>query len=231
MAPKKFYLPNDDEGKVLWLNNFAAKFPSYAIPFGFVAADVTSVNNDRNMWSYLVNIIEQNKADMKEFTQYKIILRGGPVGTPTDTFPVFTPGAAVPTLVAADIFGRIGKMVQIIKSKPNYTEAIGDDLKIIGAESTFDPNTFFTDLDGTAYPGLVRIEFFKSGCSAMNIYSKLPSEPNWVKIGTPLQSPFDDTRPLQVPNQPEVRQYQARGVIGNNEIGQMSATIQVAFAG
>ena len=131
----------------------------------------------------------------------------------------------------ADIFGRIGKMVQIIKGKTAYTEAIGDDLKIIGAESTFDPNTFQTELDGTAYPGQIRIEFFKSGCDAMNIYSKLTSETNFVKIATALQSPYDDTRPLAVPNQAEVRQYKARGVIGNGEIGQMSAVIQVAFAG
>src|SRR3990172_2877256 len=117
---KQPYLPKEDVLKVTWLNNFAAKFGGYAPLFGFVAADITSVTNDKNMWAYIVNIIEQNKADMKEFTQYKTILRNGPFGTPTATFPVFTPGAAVPTIVEADIFGRIGKMVQIIKGKTAY---------------------------------------------------------------------------------------------------------------
>ena len=48
------YLPASDADRVIWLNNFAAKFAPVAVPLGFVAADVTAVTNDAVMFAYLI---------------------------------------------------------------------------------------------------------------------------------------------------------------------------------
>ena len=43
--------------------------------------------------------------------------------------------------------------------------------------------------------------------------------------------PFDDQTPLKTSGVPEVREYTAQGVIGDDEVGQPSDIVSVTFAG
>jgi hypothetical protein len=55
---------------------------------------------------------------------------------------------------------------------------------------------------------------------------------SWVLVGIRRKKlPFDDQTPLKVAGVPEQREYQAVGVIGDNEVGQPSDIVQVAFGG
>ena len=49
-------------------------------------------------------------------------------------YRVFSVGFILSRTVIGDIFGRFRKLVQTIKNNPNYTETIGDNLGITGAE-------------------------------------------------------------------------------------------------
>jgi len=43
--------------------------------------------------------------------------------------------------------------------------------------------------------------------------------------------PFDDQTPLKTPGIPEQREYQARGIVGDDEVGQPSDFVSVTYAG
>jgi hypothetical protein len=51
---KSYFLPADEQGKLKWLNNFAAKLPTYAATVGVTTAEV----NDEQVgsWSDIATI-------------------------------------------------------------------------------------------------------------------------------------------------------------------------------
>lgn len=131
---KNHYMPFTDEGKVTWLNNFSAKLPDHAAVLGLSPTQLTSVNNDAIMFSYIVNLVNAFKAGQSERVGYKDILKNGAENTPLSPVPVFNNPTA-PTVVPAGIFIRIGRLVRFIKSNPSYNESIGSNLGVIGAEA------------------------------------------------------------------------------------------------
>ncbi len=116
---KDHYLPRPNKDRGVWLNNFANKFAPSAVPLGFVAADVTSVNNDDAMFIYLINLVETFTTAKERRVNYKNLIKDGPLGKVAGTVPVTPVVAAAPTAVAAGIFPHIAQLVQRIKKQPN----------------------------------------------------------------------------------------------------------------
>lgn len=75
---KDHYLPRADKDRGVWLNNFANKFATSAVPLGFVA-DVTSVNNDAAMFTYLINLVETFNTAKEQRVNYKNLIKDGPL--------------------------------------------------------------------------------------------------------------------------------------------------------
>lgn len=71
----------------------------------------------------------------------------------------------------------------------------------------------------------------KYGVQGFNIYMRLKGESAWNKESFVSHLPFMDHHPAHTPGQSENREYMAIGVIQDNEIGQMSGIVSVAFAG
>ncbi len=138
MARKSYYLPKSDRDRLVWLNNFSSKFALLAAVLGFLAAEVTVLANDTAMLSYIVNLVETFTSGKEERVAYKNLIKDGPIGTPGGTLPIAPLVPAPPTIVAPGIFPRVALLVQRIKNSPNYTDAIGKDLGIIGAEQERD---------------------------------------------------------------------------------------------
>lgn len=227
------YLPQTDEGKVTWLNTFAAKKTVHAALFGFSSASVTQTNEDALMFAFLIGYIDQIKTDAQELTAYKDLLRDGPASEPTATFPTITviaPGE-LPAIVPADIFKRAADDAAVMKKHANYSTALGEDFGIIGAEIVFDPAEYKTTITGEAFPNYVELKFFKGQAEGVNFYRRLEGTSVWKKVALANTSPFQDQTPLAVPGQAEIREYMAIGVIKNKEIGVESAVIKVVFGG
>jgi hypothetical protein len=138
--PGMSYLPDKELDRKVWLDNFNAKLTFHFTTLELTAAEQTSVINDTAMWSFILDFSSQLRASSEEATAYKRILRSGPDG-PAGNVPSPPSGGTPPTVVDGDIFERIGRFVQRLKNHDNYTEAIGQDLGIIGPESTFDPQS------------------------------------------------------------------------------------------
>ncbi|HKR05265.1 MAG TPA: hypothetical protein VJY62_11590 [Bacteroidia bacterium] len=229
---KKFYLPTRETERVTWLNNFAGKLGGYSATFGITAGEVTTVNDMAALYSYIINLIEQSKTFTQELTKFKNTLSVAPPGTSLGPLPVLTPAVA-PALTQAGIFTFIGGLVMRIKgTKGSYTPAIGEDLGIIGDETTFDAANYKTTLKGKSLPGNNEISFSKEGVDGINVYSHPvgSTDPNaWEKLAFDSSSPYNDTRALANPGVPENRKYRARGVINDVEIGQWSDILSLTF--
>ena len=116
-----------------------------------------------------------------------------------------------------------------MKSTVAYTEAIGEDLGIVGDENDFDPLTFKTKLKAIEYTDHVEIQFVKSKTDGINIYSRLKGAVNWTFLAYDTSSPYIDNRPLAVPNVAETREYMGIGVIADAQLPLQSDILTVVF--
>jgi hypothetical protein len=130
---KDDWLPAREDELLPWFNNFNTKLPGYAATLALNPGDLTTVADDTAMVGFAVNNVTIFKAEQKEWVDFKNLELYGPTGSPTPGVPTVPPVAA-PTLVAPGIIRRTRDIVLRIKAHPNYTEVIGEDLGIIGAE-------------------------------------------------------------------------------------------------
>jgi hypothetical protein len=227
---KKPYLPSPVPQRVIWLNTFASKLAVHAATLGIGPAELALVVAMAAFYSYIVALIDLTRTFTQNLTQYRNLISNAPLNTtltpvPTLTAPV---GPALPATIG--IFTYISGLVQRIKGHADYNTAIGEDLGIIGDEQApFDTANFKPNGEGKAQIGFVNLTFEKSGCDSMHIYTW--NGTSFVYLANDTESPYHDTRALAVPGQPENRQFQLRGVLHDAEIGIVSDTITVTFAG
>ena len=118
------------------------------------------------------------------------------------------------------------------KTSPTCTPAIQLELDWVGDVQNTDPNTARPTLTAEAQRGRVKIDGRKPGFEAVNIYSRKKGDVQWKLIAVRKRKfPYFDEAPLTTPNQPEVREYMAIGVVNDEEVGQPSEIIEVVYAG
>ena len=117
------------------------------------------------------------------------------------------------------ISGKLRPFIQKkIKANDAYTDAIGDDLGIIGEEISIDPATAKPILTPSKVPQGWRLGFNLHGFfDGVNIYRKLPAQPAFIKLAYDSSSPYIDTDAIQ-----NGTQYYAYYVIKDVETGQQS---------
>lgn len=227
---KKPYLPARDPERVIWLNTFASKLAIHAASVGITVGEVAIVAAFALLYSYIINLIGLSRSYTQELTKFKNRLSRAALGTVLGPLPSLTPPVA-PALTDAGIFTIISGYVKRIKASANYTDAIGEDLGIIGAESDFVADDFVPKLKGKSMPGFVDLSFIKDVTDGVNIYSRLQGETEWKFLAFDTESPYHDTRPLAAAGKPEIREYRCRAVISDEEIGQWSDVVTVTFSG
>jgi len=218
------YVPKSDQDKVTWLNNFANKFAGYAAMFGFTPADVTSVNNDATMFAWLIALVETFTSAKEERVNYKNLIRSGVIGSAVGALPTAPVVPASPTTVGAGVFPRIAKIVQQIKGKSNYTDAIGKDLGIIGAEQVIDHPNMKPVLALVLKGGQVEVQWKKGDSDGVRIETDKGT--GWQFIGIDTVPHFTDTTAITAPG---TWKYRAMYFISDEPVGQWSdvATISV----
>lgn len=225
-------IPRTDNELMVWLNNFAASFAARADALGFTEAEVAQVRADAAMLSYLVgDLVPTYKAALSTRTTYKALIMNGPLGETGGPPPAAPAVNAPPATVAPGIVPRLRRLVQRIQVAPAYTEAVGSELGITGAEasgpsapaSTAKPKVTATALAG----GRVRVEFNKAGFDGVQVESRRAGETAWQALGTDNFSPYTDERPSLEPGKPEVREYRLRFVERDEPVGDWSDIVPV----
>ena len=126
-------------------------------------------------------------------------------------------------LVAPGIFPRIAQQVQRIKSYPTYTEAIGKDLSIIGAEQEQDPDTMKPAIKVLALGGQVEVQWVKGGADAVRIETDKGAG-TWQFLAVDAVPHYIDTTPI---TGPAVWKYRAIYIIADERVGQWSDVVSI----
>lgn len=200
------YVPNTDEGLIPWLTNLKTKLTIYSATLGLSPARAAQI----------IAWCDASIAALNDTAQKKA---------------AWLTAAADKNTQAKTSLTGLRAEIGLWKKQPTMADAIAADLQIVGAADAFDADNFVPDISGQAFAGHVRIKFKKNGADGINIYTRKKGEPGWKFLAPDTDSPYDDHTPLAVAGQPEVREYQAFGVLGDDQIGQPSDIVSVTFAG
>ena len=114
-------------------------------------------------------------------------------------------------------------MSQFIKANPAYTEQVGKEFDITGAEIKHDLDKAQPTLNAKKVALGWEFSFGLEGYyTGVNIYRKRPSEENFTYLATDTRSPYIDNQPME--NRTE---YYAYFILGDTEVGKQSDVVKV----
>lgn len=235
----KPYYPNDQDQQLEWWQNFGPKFGQLFEGLGFTDADDDRV---QAVCSWAVYLLDDVRGIAEGFskgtTGYVRSIFYSSKGSPAPGAPVVpawpVPPASTPVTMGIDELRQ--EIVAEIKAKPNYDPAVhGALLRIEPTGEPFNPLTYqavVRDVRATG-PVTVRLKLGKAnGAIAANeVRMRRKGTTAWTVIGRYTSAEVIDTTPLAVAGQPEVREYQAQGVIKDALIGLPSDIETVTVSG
>ena len=203
----RFFPPRIGD-QITWTGNFRNKINNYRVVAGYSTGDISAVQADCDRLSYLLDTVQAAaKSFAQAITAHIKLMEDGP-----GSVLVAIPGFALPTDPAAPdnvlpgALKRLFAFIANLKTRPAYTEAMGQDLGIIGATVTVNPDGVPT-VKATAKSSEVVINFSKDGHLGVLVQSQVGTETEWATIAIDTSDPYNDTRPLKVAGQPEKRRY------------------------
>ena len=227
--PKAYYLPNFDIGKNAWLGNFAAKLPIHQTALGLSAGDVASVTADAAFFNYVLTAQRQCANTSQQWTAYKNAARSGDDAS-LGAMPAAPSLGTAPAAVAPGIFTRVKELVARIKTQPGYTEAIGQDLGIIGAEQEIDLNLVKPVLNIVLQAGHPLVQWIKQGLDGVEIHVDRGTGV-FTHLAYDTQPDYLDTAPLPAPGQSAIWRYKAIYRLNDEQVGQWSNPVSIAVTG
>ena len=220
---KAYFIPSDDQNKCLWLSNFAAKLPTYAAIVGVSAAEVAAAPADNLFFAFVCDATNKFKKYTQDWTSYKNALRNGPAIRDLPTAPSIVNGAAP---VPADVFGRASALGSRMKKHPAYTDAIGQDLGLIGAEQTVDLVNIKPSLKVQMQAGHSNLLWTKQGMDGIEFWVDR-SNGTFAFLAIDTMPDYLDT----APGTSAVWKYKAIFRFHDDQVGQWSDVFSVSVMG
>lgn len=206
---KKLYIhfiPKGDGDAGYWFRNYKEKISTWGPQLGLTAAQITEQETVLDTVIEALAAVESKRQDLEEAVNAKRIAR-------------------------QTALKEVSRAVGIMKNSTAYNEAIGGALGIIGSSRLFDLREIKPAIKATAYTGRVDISFNLQVMKSITIYSRIKGTYGWEKLGNDYASPFEDRRPLAVPQQAEIREYMAFYFNGKEDIGVESDMVSAVFGG
>ena len=126
----------------------------------------------------------------------------------------------------------IRSLFKTLKVLPTFKSSGADaELQSSGSSSDMDPDEYKPVITVSIKGGQITFEFKKKGVDALAFYGRLRGSLIWTKLAVDTSSPYIDGRPLAVPGVAEVREYMARGMIDDEEIGLESDIVSLTYGG
>ena len=139
---------------------------------------------------------------------------------------------AVEANTEADQLTVIRSLLTTLKVLPNWKSSGADaELQASSSTASFDPSAYKPVIKVEIKGGFITLEFKKKGVDALAFYARLRGTPIWTKISMDTSSPYIDGRPLATPGVAEIREYMARGMIDDVEIGLESDIVSITYGG
>lgn len=227
MQPNRSYVPQSQQERAAWFQNFSVQFAAAANSLGFTAAQVTAVTDDNSDVQFCAAATVELEAFITAFRQYRKTLMEGDTGDPTVNYPpnpTAVPTAKVPT----GIFERLDNLVGRIRLSPGYTPEIGALLGIL-PQSTGRPAPEQPTLKTDSLPGsVVKVKFVRGESDGVALEMKIDNAETWSDAGRFYSSPVELVIPANAQNLPRAVQFRARYVEGNTPVGLFSPVITTA---
>lgn len=221
------YIPLADADRVVWLNNFSNRIGQYAVSLGLVPAEISSIENDAQMFSYSVML--QNTAH-----QYWIAVAGlknqllsSPQQVPAPALPAMPSAGIPPAPVNSGIFNRIILLVNRIKQSGAYTPTMGQDLNIIAPVSTITPNDMIPNLGIRIDEGHPLLKWTKGNADAVHLFVDRRDNNGFVLLAKVIRNNYMDLAEIPAGDFTAIWDYKARYLIGDDEVGQFSPVISI----
>ncbi len=114
-------------------------------------------------------------------------------------------------------------VAQRIKASSDYTEKVGKEFDIIGAERQIDEDKAKPVLEAQKVPHGWELDFgLDNFFSGVNIYRKRPEEQDFTYLATDTRSPYVDNEPMV-----NGTKYFAYYILGDTEVGQESDEVTI----
>ncbi len=141
--------------------------PTYAATVGVTPEEVTQLTADDLFFDYVCNAHAAHTTTTRDWTAYK---HQAAHGDNLGDLPVTPTPGTPPPVVPPDIFGRNTTLAVRVKNHPNCTDAIAQDLGIIGAEVIVDPTTYQPVLTLSLNAGHPHIGWPKLGMDSLELW-------------------------------------------------------------
>lgn len=222
------YLPNGDDARVIWLNNFATKFSTPAIlgKYGFGSSQAASVQADAAYFEAIVKGKNQQEKFLGSFVAHKNALRNG-LDANEILAPLAAPTLTLPAAVMPGIFERISELVAKIKGSTINTGADNLNLGIQGTvKAKADIDSAKPALTLAKSAGQPRIEWVRKAYTAIEI-QKDRGDGNWVFLAIDTVPDYIDTEALPITGTFATWSYRARYRKGDDPVGMWSDPVHV----
>lgn len=224
---KQPFMPKDDPGKRLWLSNFSNKLPACAARVGVSPEEAAATKADSAFFNYVCDAQHQHTQTAQNWTQYKNAARDGGALGDMPTAPAL---GVAPAAVPPGIFARASALAARIKKHPGYTDALGQDLGIIGAEQTVDLNALKPVLRLTLQAGHPNVGWIKQGMDGLEILVDREAGA-FAFLAFDTIPDYLDTAPLPAPGTSAVWKYKAIYRLNDEQVGQWSDAATVSVMG
>jgi len=205
---QKTWFPTSMPVQLVMFQNVRAKSDLYQTVLPLTLPQVERLNLICDIFVSAYTFANQAKSAMEAVTTWRDnIFTGQPATTPAPAAPSF-PTSPMPVGSFIGIFEEFRKMVDLIKSSPGYTRAIGEDLQIVAPQipdgTTSGLDLLKPDLNvaaGDAYK--VKIVGSLRGMDAMRVEYRTKNG-EWTLAGFFTNMPNQFTVSPQTPGAPEL---------------------------
>lgn len=201
------FIPSRREDRRTWLQNISAKAAAQVAAGGGTAAQGTALAAAADAVTAAYDVTDSAKTTLDGKRAIERDTEGSQL-------------AAIRTLLNA------------LKVLPNFKSSGAEaELQASASSSDLDPDTYKPLIAVSIKGGQITFDFKKKGVDALAFYARLRGTTIWTKIGMDTSTPYIDGRPLAVPGVAEVREYMARGMLGDEEIGLDSDVVSITYGG
>lgn len=228
--PNATAIPRDDAGKLALLQHLAATLPNYAEILEISADDLARLKAGAEWFDFILKTQDAAQDYSSALFALKRVLRDGPQSASVELPPLagFSIPAAPPF---ADIFGFLGALITRVKKHRNYTEAIGQALRIIAAQSPgVDSSTLQPILSVDFQGGHPVISWKGNGADALELEAD-HGEGTFRLMTIRMSSGYTDTTPLPAPGTAVVWKYRGIYLIRDERVGHWSQVLEVGVKG
>ena len=209
--PTNNFFPTSEDSQLVWLSHYSLKLPVNGPICGVLADEITATQKDLSYYIWMLqNWHPATRRDALGATSYKQLMVNG-TGTDNVQHPQPTLFPDAPPATTPGIQKRLFAQISRIKTNPNYTDIIGQDMGIIGISSSVQYLTpeFTASVEQGATGSQVRLDFMKHGHDGIWIENRINGG-EWKFLSVSTIKPYLDVSPLATGNNHEAREYRMR---------------------